>query len=368
MELKNFIKLAEGINFSEALNQINDTMWHSDTYLRDYPQGPFGETDSIICRFPPISVKETEKELRKHITTFDQHECEWKSIIKDLPAVENLVFFLMSQVRGTRLGRVIINRVKAGGEIYPHEDTPAHARYWSRFHIVLKAKSGVDFTCGDEQIQMLTGEIWYFRNDLMHSVVNNSDEDRIHLVVDIKTPLEKPVAEGATFNHENGLPTKSKAVYNEGFSYQVEQLHDVIEELKPFAPLHWSELGLTKDNVPLDMDWERYLDLEDNDKLHLVTVRHNGHVIGYQFTFVGGHFHYKSTKHGLVDLYYLLPQFRKGKVGVELFKFAEAELKKIGVVKIITGCKAKLPGLDHTKLFEHLGYELSDYQFIKIIN
>ena len=362
----NFIKLCEGLDFSKALSQINSNMWHSDTYLRDYPQGPFGETDSIICRFPPKTVKETMEELKKHYKNFDQHENEWLPIIKDLPEIENLVFFLMSQVRGTRLGRVIINRVKPGGHIFPHEDTPVHAQYWSRFHIVLKALPGVEFTCGDSKVEMLSGEIWYFRNDLMHSVTNNSAEERIHIVVDIKTQLEKPKKDQPEFTEANGIPVAPKT-YPSGISYNVEKLGNVLQELLPFVPLHWGELGLTKEDVPVDMDWDRYLELEKDNKLHLVTVRHNGHVIGYQFTFVGGHFHYKSTIHGMVDLYYILPQFRKGMVGVKMFNFAEEELKKIGVKKIITGCKAVIPGLDHTKLFEHMGYTKSDYQFIKII-
>jgi hypothetical protein len=367
--MNNFIRLAEGMDFSEALAQIDDKMWHSDTYLRDYPQGPFGETDSIICRFPPISVLETEKELKKHFSKFDQHECEWKEVAKDLPIVKNLAMWLMAEVRGTRLGRVIVNRIHPGGRIFRHADTPVHAQYWSRFHIVLQASQGVNFWCEGETVQMRTGEVWYFRNDLEHEVSNESKDERIHIVVDIKTELEKPKNTNMAFEAYNGIPVevKTQPVYAKGVSYQVEKLKDVIEELKPFAPLHWGELGLTKDDVPLDMDWDRYLDLESDDRLHLVVVRMDGHVIGYQFTFVGGHFHYKSTLHGIVDLYYLLPQFRKGKVGIDMFKYAESELKKVGVVKVITGCKACIPGLDHSKLFEHLGYTLSDYQFIKIL-
>jgi N-acetylglutamate synthase-like GNAT family acetyltransferase len=66
----------------------------------------------------------------------------------------------------------------------------------------------------------------------------------------------------------------------------------------------------------------------------------------------------------MVDLYYLLPEHRKGITGVKLFKNAEADLKELGVKKIYTGCKLHL---DHTKLFEFLGYTKSDYQFIKLI-
>jgi len=46
-------------------------LWKADTYLRDYPQGPFGDTETIFVRFPPASVTELERGEK------DQHECVW---------------------------------------------------------------------------------------------------------------------------------------------------------------------------------------------------------------------------------------------------------------------------------------------------
>jgi hypothetical protein len=33
---------------------------------------------------------------------------------------------------------------------------------------------------------MRTGEVWWFNNAIEHEVVNNSADDRIHLIVDIR--------------------------------------------------------------------------------------------------------------------------------------------------------------------------------------
>ena len=42
------------IDPTKLLMQIkqNPELWKEDTYLRDYPQGPFGEIESIMLRFP----------------------------------------------------------------------------------------------------------------------------------------------------------------------------------------------------------------------------------------------------------------------------------------------------------------------------
>lgn len=190
--MKNFLKIAEGMQTQIILLAINrlakmGDVWKEDTYLRDYPQGPFGDTESIILRFPPRSVHETEEALKNHLANFDQHECVDQNIFKQMPEVRNLIFNLMAAVQGERLGRCIINKLRPGGRIYPHADTATHAEYYDRFHIVLQAGAGSIFTCGDEQANMQTGEIWWFNNSLTHEVVNNGANDRIHLVVDIRT-------------------------------------------------------------------------------------------------------------------------------------------------------------------------------------
>lgn len=194
--MKNFLRIASGVETATLLLAIHrlakmGDVWKEDTYLRDYPQGPFGDTESVILRFPPRSVHETEEALKEHLANFDQHECNDTAIFKQMPEARGLIFNLMAAVQGERLGRCIINKIKPGGRIYPHPDTAAHAEYYDRFHIVLQSGPGAIFICEDEQVNMQTGEVWWFNNRLMHEVVNNSADDRIHLVVDIRT--SKPV-------------------------------------------------------------------------------------------------------------------------------------------------------------------------------
>jgi len=170
-----------------AIRRRGAEIWKEDTYLRDYPQGPFGEIESVILRFPPRSVHETEDALKNHLADFDQHENVDQPVFKLLPEARAIVFALMNAVQGERLGRVMINKIAPGGVIFPHADTPAHAEYYSRFHVVLQSSPGVVFRCGDEQVYMATGEVWWFNNKLEHEVINNSGADRIHMICDIRT-------------------------------------------------------------------------------------------------------------------------------------------------------------------------------------
>jgi hypothetical protein len=188
--MKNFYRLSQGANVVPLMAAIarRSGLWKEDTYLRDYPQGPFGEIESIILRFPERSVHETEDALKAHMEHFDQHENYDQPAYKLLPEARPLVMGLMNFVGGERLGRVMINKIKPGGRIYPHADTPVHAEYWSRHHIVLQAGPGLFFRCGDEAPEMRTGDVWWFDNSIEHEVVNNGADDRVSMVVDIRTP------------------------------------------------------------------------------------------------------------------------------------------------------------------------------------
>ncbi len=194
--MRNFLRLASGIDMQPLMLQITrqPELWKADTYLRDYPQGPFQDVETIFLRFPPCSVSELER------SKTDPHECVWMDGAIHLTAARKMVFSLMTTVEGERLGRVMINRIRPGGRIYPHADTPEHANYWDRYHFCVQALPGSQFRCGDEQVQMATGEAWFFRNELEHEVVNNSAADRLHLIVDIRT---------SRFSFKGELPTQS---------------------------------------------------------------------------------------------------------------------------------------------------------------
>ena len=187
--MKHFLKISQGIDVMPLRMAIarRPELWREDTYLRDYPQGPFGEIESIMLRFPVKSVLETEQALKEHAETHDQHECIDYPAYKLLTEARPLVMNLMTYTGGERLGRVMINKIMPGGRIHPHADTPAHADYYSRFHINLAGSPGCVFRCDDEQVYMAPGELWWFNNKLEHEVINNAAEERISMVIDIRT-------------------------------------------------------------------------------------------------------------------------------------------------------------------------------------
>lgn len=136
-----------------------------------------------------------------------------------------------------------------------------------------------------------------------------------------------------------------------------------VEELKELFPLHYEELCVTKD-FPLSPDYDAYKRLADAGMLRCITVRADEEVIGYAIFIIQPHLHYMTCKTAFEDIYYIRPDFRKGRVGIRLFKYAEEVLKGIGVNRIIMHTKIHM---DNSKLFEYLGYKWTDKLFTKIL-
>jgi hypothetical protein len=80
--------------------------------------------------------------------------------------------------------RVMLVKMLANSHIVPHIDYGTSLTYCKRTHIPIITNENVIFTVNDENKHMKAGEIWEIDNTVIHSVINNSNYDRIHLIID----------------------------------------------------------------------------------------------------------------------------------------------------------------------------------------
>ena len=147
-------------------------------------------------------------------------------------------------------------------------------------------------------------------------------------------------------------------------TFQIEPWAKFYPDAKDLFLLHWKELGLNHEAVPLDCDVEGYANLDKIGKLFILTARASGRLVGYLTFFLHGHLHYKSSGlMALTDMYFVLPEFRRG-TGLKLFRFWEQFLRERNIVQAITSCKVHE---DHTRMFELMGWTHSDNTFIKVL-
>lgn len=82
------------------------------------------------------------------------------------------------------IGRSRLMRLSGQAEVTRHVD---QGYYWTervRVHVPILTQPTVRFECGHEAIHMAAGECWIFDTWRQHRVVNDAEQERIHLVVD----------------------------------------------------------------------------------------------------------------------------------------------------------------------------------------
>ena len=146
--------------------------------------------------------------------------------------------------------------------------------------------------------------------------------------------------------------------------YASESLRSILPEVKELLPAHYEELSVTKDAFPLDPDWNAYLCLEDEGVLHVITARSGTKLVGYIWGMLTRNLHYRSCKMAIEDIYYLMPEYRRGRTGIRLLQAFEKRMIALGANRIVITTKVHL---DHTKILERLGYTLFEKGFTKTV-
>lgn len=146
--------------------------------------------------------------------------------------------------------------------------------------------------------------------------------------------------------------------------YKAEYIKDVLKEIKPLLDKHWEEVAWYKDDIKLNPNYDQYIQMQENNGLLLVTVRHEGKLVGYNINFLHRHPHYKDHIYAVNDIIFLAPAYRHGKIAKELLDTTEEMLKQIGVSVVTLHMKP-----EHTfkSLAEACGFKQQEYVYSKFI-
>lgn len=145
---------------------------------------------------------------------------------------------------------------------------------------------------------------------------------------------------------------------------QVEDFTATLDELKPLLPLHYEELALNKDQVPLDPQYEIYLERDARGEVCFVTLRENGALVGYFIGFIAPGLHYRTCLTCTMDIFYVHPDYRGKRGGIKLFRTVENELRRRGVQRWFVGSKCHK---DASRLFEALDFERVEIYYSKML-
>ena len=149
-------------------------LWNQTPDRTTMPMSPHFGLSDIYVRYSA-----------RHPLDREDHESVWYPAAEVLP-VHDLIFRLMAEERGERLGGVLITKIPAGMECKPHRDGGWHAGYYEKFGIQIASAPGQRFCFEGESLETKPGDVFWFDNSHTHWVTNPTPFDRITLIVTLK--------------------------------------------------------------------------------------------------------------------------------------------------------------------------------------
>ena len=178
--MKNFQRIAENVPTMPVMHalQRHPDLWDQNTLRTQFEGSPHAQVHDIWLLFNSIEQSDESIANDCEVVTYPA----WFM----LPEARKLAIDLMQIVGGRQLGRVMITKLEPGKKIPEHRDEGAPATFFQRYQVALQSLTGVTFQIDDEAVVFATGEIWWIDNTRKHSVKNNSADDRVVMIVDVR--------------------------------------------------------------------------------------------------------------------------------------------------------------------------------------
>jgi hypothetical protein len=162
-------------------SQLADCEWNEIKLRSEHPKSPHREVDDIWVRYNPI------ENYSGDMGAFNgEHEAKWYPIAQRLPAAKSVSEQLMERLGGVQLGFVLLTRITPGKRVYPHIDQGWHARHYEKFCVCVKANKNQAFHFEGEELRTEDGDLFWFDNAYPHWVTNESNQERISMIVCIR--------------------------------------------------------------------------------------------------------------------------------------------------------------------------------------
>ena len=183
--LVQYIKEAPTDLFNTVLEEIKGIDWEAiNNPIRNKTSSAFASSRAILLRrqVVPQPIPETLRDWGKAIP------CEDIAFnIEKYPNVYALTKWMQEQVGGVELGKIMVVRLNPRAGVIQHVDDYEYFEYYSRFHVPLVTNPNVVFSGDGSPAQHMPAQmLCRLNNRALHQVDNNSDEYRIHLLVDIR--------------------------------------------------------------------------------------------------------------------------------------------------------------------------------------
>lgn len=160
----------------------NPELWNQHRHRTQAYESPHSGVSDIWVRYRAFDQFDGDV----HAFHSGEHESAWYPCIAQIPAAWSLARRVRRLSGKDHLGGVLITRVAPGGRVEPHVDTGWHAESHEKYIVQIKGDQRQAFCFDEAEFRAEDGDVYWFRNDVRHWVTNESDRERISLIVCVR--------------------------------------------------------------------------------------------------------------------------------------------------------------------------------------
>lgn len=173
--------VAAGLPVDALIRQLDAApeLWNEHTLRTDRYHSPHSDVSDIWVRFN--AWENFDGDPVKFTST--PHTSVWYPGVAKIPAAWSLARKVIRFVGGHKLGGVLITRIPPHGEVKPHIDSGWHASNYEKFAVQIKGNRDQVFYFEDAELRPEPGDLYAFDNSRLHGVRNESNDERITLII-----------------------------------------------------------------------------------------------------------------------------------------------------------------------------------------
>lgn len=167
----------------DILSSIPDEEWAKDTEIRN-SKAKVGNTN-LDTRALMLKYKSAAS-VGKGFVNYEKNDTETLNKLK--PILENIISDIKKfyGYENLKLTNIIFTELRKGGIIPEHIDEGKMLSTNHRIHIPIISNPDVKFVLDHKEYYLEPGHGYEINNQILHEVRNESDVDRIHMIIDLK--------------------------------------------------------------------------------------------------------------------------------------------------------------------------------------
>lgn len=151
-------------------------------------------------------------------------------------------------------------------------------------------------------------------------------------------------------------------MFDDGLNIRRESLTSFRRDIEPLLKMEWEEAPLDDWPFCYEMDWHKYGLLDAHNMLLAYTLRDGHELVGYVIFVKDYSHHHHGYKVAKLDLFFVNPEYRKGRNAIDLLRYAQDDMDEMGVDMTIVSCfmESRVE-----VLYKRMGYKPLERTFVR---